>query len=92
MLPAVAFTFLAAAVDVYAGDRFQTANPATVATIAFSAATCVFIGIEVGRHGVSALRPLRTHGRDVIAINVTTVVTWLTIYFSLKYLNPLRST
>ncbi|MBO0821274.1 MAG: EamA family transporter, partial [Nocardiopsaceae bacterium] len=60
-----------------------------LAAISFSLTAAFFIVLETGRHGlVATLRPLRELRRDVLAINVTTAVTWLSMFYALKYLEP----
>ncbi|MEQ4303970.1 ATP-grasp domain-containing protein [Plantactinospora sp. B6F1] len=84
----VVFAFLTAVVNVYAGSVFQSLSPAGVAAISFSLACVLFTGIGLARHGLAALRPFVDQGRDVLAINVTTAVAWLTVLFSLQYIEP----
>lgn len=87
--PLLGYALLTAVVDVYAGNRLQQLSPISVAAIAFSLAAAALLGIDIARRGPArALRPLRTHRRDVIAINVITAVTWLTLLYALKYLEP----
>jgi drug/metabolite transporter (DMT)-like permease len=87
--PLLAFAVLSGAVDVYAGNRLQALSPLDVAAISFSLTAVFFLGGETARRGVAAaLRPLLTHRRDVIAINVSTAVTWLALLYALKYLEP----
>jgi drug/metabolite transporter (DMT)-like permease len=83
------YALLSAVVDVYAGNRLQQVNPISTAAVAFSLAAAGLLGIDIARRGAAAaLRPLRTHRRDIIAINVVTAVTWLTLLYALKYLEP----
>lgn len=86
--PLVAFAVLSAAVDVYAGNRLQAVDPGSVAALSFTVAAAVFLGAEVVRRGRAALRPLRTHRHDVAALNVTTALTWLSLLYALKWLEP----
>jgi drug/metabolite transporter (DMT)-like permease len=89
LLPLVGFTFLTAALDVYAGNQLQAHAPATVAAISFTLAAVFFLAVTVVRHGGAAtLRPLRAQRSDVIMINVTTAVTWLSMLYALKFLEP----
>ena len=84
----VGFAFLTAVVDVYAGSLFQSLAPAEVVAISFSLACVLFTGIGLARYGMAALRPFVDQRRDVLAINVTTAVAWLTVLFSLQYIEP----
>ncbi|HEX4817149.1 MAG TPA: DMT family transporter [Nonomuraea sp.] len=87
--PLIAYGFLMAAVDVYAGNRLQTVDPITVAAIAFTLAAAYFLAGEIGRKGLAgALRPVRGHRHDVIAINIVSAVTWLTLLYALRQLEP----
>ena len=89
VIPLVAFAAISAALDVYAGNRFQTVDPLTVTAISFTLAAAFFLTGEVLRTGAAtALRPLRTQRYDVIAINVTTAASWLGLFYALKYLEP----
>ncbi len=89
LAPLAGFTFLTAALDVYAGNQLQSHNPISVAAISFTLAAVFFLGGDMLRRGVRAsLSPLRTDRGDVVAINVTTAVTWLSMLVALKYLEP----
>ncbi|MGW7518206.1 EamA family transporter [Streptomyces sp. NPDC054796] len=87
--PILGFATLTAALDVYGGNKLQVISPETMAAISFSLAAVFFLGLEITRRGAAAtFRPMRTHSYDVTAINVTTAVTWLSMLYSLKYLEP----
>lgn len=86
--PAMGYAFLTAVVNVYAGSVFQTLSPITIAAISFSTAGILFLTLGAIRRGLGILAPLRSHARDVLALNVTTAAAWLTVLFSLKYLEP----
>jgi drug/metabolite transporter (DMT)-like permease len=87
--PLLGYALLTAVIDVYAGNRLQQLSPITVAAVAFSLAAAGLLGIDIARRGLrGAMRPVRTHRRDIIAINVITAVTWLTLLYALKYLEP----
>ena len=89
LVPLIPFVVVNAATDVYGGNRTQSINPIVLAAVSFTFAVVLFLGLDSGRRGVpSALRPFRTHRRDVIAINVMTAITWLTLLSALKYLEP----
>lgn len=88
-VPLAGFAFLTAALDVFAGNQLQAHDPATVAAISFTLATIFFLGGDMIRRGpAAALRPLRDNRYDVIMINVTTAVTWLSMLYALKFLEP----
>jgi drug/metabolite transporter (DMT)-like permease len=86
--PLVAFSVLSAAVDVYAGNRLQAVDPGSVAALSFTVTTALFVGAELGRRGRAALRPVRAHAYDVAALNITTALTWLSLLYALKWLEP----
>lgn len=89
LYPLLGFALLTAALDVFAGNQLQSHRPATLAAISFTLATTMFLGAACRRQGVGdTLRPLRTHRSDVVMINVTTAVTWLSMLFALKLLEP----
>uniref|UniRef100_A0AAU2VFC9 DMT family transporter n=1 Tax=Streptomyces sp. NBC_00003 TaxID=2903608 RepID=A0AAU2VFC9_9ACTN len=89
LLPLTSFAFLTAALDVFAGNQLQAHSPATVAAISFTLATVFFLGGGMIRQGVTAtLRPIRDNRYDVIMINVTTAVTWLSMLYALRFLEP----
>jgi drug/metabolite transporter (DMT)-like permease len=89
LFPLLGFSLLTAALDVFAGNQLQENDPASVAAISFTLAAAFFCGGAIIRQGGAAtLRPLRTHRYDVIMINVTTAVTWLSMLFALKFLEP----
>jgi drug/metabolite transporter (DMT)-like permease len=89
LMPLSAFVLLNAAADVYAGNRTQSVSPIAIAAVSFTIAAVLFLLLNAGHRGVAAtFRPFRTHRHDVVAINISTGVTWLTLLFSLKYLEP----
>jgi drug/metabolite transporter (DMT)-like permease len=90
LVPLIGFVVLNAATDVYAGNKTQSVSPITIAAVSFTIAAVIFVALNalVTRGLGAALRPARTHKYDTIMINVTTAVTWLTLLFSLKYLEP----
>jgi drug/metabolite transporter (DMT)-like permease len=86
--PLVGFAALSAAVDVYAGNRLQAVDPGSLAALSFTVTAVLFAGTELVRRGRAALSPLRTHPYDVAALNVTTALTWLSLLYALKWLEP----
>jgi drug/metabolite transporter (DMT)-like permease len=89
VVPLLAFAALSALVDVYTGNRLQKLSPLSVAAISFTLTAAFFLGGDILRRGAAAaLRPLRTHRYDVIAINVSTAVTWISLLYALEYLEP----
>ncbi len=84
----LAYAFLSASVDVYAGHQEQSLDPIAVGAISFSLAALVFLVPDGIRRGWETLRPLRTHPCDVTALNVSIAVTWLFLLYALKMLEP----
>ncbi|WP_370969329.1 EamA family transporter [Amycolatopsis sp. cg9] len=89
VLPLTGFAALTAALDVFAGNQLEQLRPATVAAVSFGLAAVVFLGFALLRDGAAAtFRPVRELRGDVVMINVTTAVTWLSMLFALRYLEP----
>jgi drug/metabolite transporter (DMT)-like permease len=88
LTPLIAFVVLNAATDVYAGNMTQSVSPIAIAAVAFTLAALVFLGLDVTRRGAAAFRPRSGHRHDIIALNVCTALTWLTLLYSLKLLEP----
>ncbi|MFI6848733.1 EamA family transporter [Kitasatospora sp. NPDC050467] len=87
--PLLGYAALTAALDVYAGNRLQSVDPLALAAVSFTLAAAFFLGLESVRNGpAQALRPLRAHRGDVLAVNLSTAVTWLSMLYALKYLEP----
>jgi drug/metabolite transporter (DMT)-like permease len=88
-LPLLGFAAFTAALDVYAGNQLQAHSPVTLAAVSFALATTFFLGLDIARRGPAAiLRGLRRNRSDVIALNLTTAVTWLSMLYALKFLEP----
>ncbi len=77
------YPVLSAVVDVYAGHGEQALDPAVVAAVAFTLTVVIFTV-----PGKTALPELRGHWRDVAALNVTTALTWISLLYALKFLEP----
>ncbi|WP_437935588.1 EamA family transporter [Sorangium sp. So ce341] len=89
MLPLLLFAAFSAALDIYAGNQLQELSPIHVAAISFTLAAALFISGLIARRGAAAaFLPLRTHRRDVVVINLSTAVGWLSMLFALKHLEP----
>ena len=89
VVPLLVFALLTAALDVFAGNQFTRHSPISVAAISFTLAGVFFVTMDVVRRGPRAvMRPMRVHRYDVVMINVTTAVTWLSMLYALKFLEP----
>lgn len=87
VLPLLAYAVLTAAMDVYAGNRLEVVSPAGIAAVSFTLVMVFFTTVEVRRHG-SRRKVLAAHRRDLVAINITTALTWLSTFYALVYLEP----
>jgi drug/metabolite transporter (DMT)-like permease len=88
VLPLLGYAVLTAGMDVYAGNRFKHVSPASIAAVSFTLATVFFLAIELRRYGARRLALLSEHRRDLVAINFTTALTWLSTFYALDYLEP----
>ena len=83
------FTVLSALVDVFAGNRLQHTDPGSVAAVAFTAVGVVFCATAAAR---TRWRPLlavaRRHSRDLLALNLATAVTWVSLLYALDWMEP----
>jgi drug/metabolite transporter (DMT)-like permease len=98
------YPVLSAVVDVYAGHGEQTLDPAVVAAVAFTLTVALFAVLGAAALRVSArathapggpsglapgpVRALRAHPADVLAINISTALTWISLLYALKFLEP----
>lgn len=84
-----AYAALSAAFDVYAAERVQQYSPMTLAALSFGLVTVLFLGTDLVRRGPGeVLRPVRARRGDVLALNATTAVGWLTMLYALIHLEP----
>jgi len=88
VLPLLAYAVLTAAMDVYAGNRFEMVSPASIAAVSFTVTMVFFMAVEWRQRGVRQLGALSAHRRDLVAINITTALTWLATFYALDYLEP----
>ncbi|MER7763542.1 DMT family transporter [Streptomyces sp. NPDC097619] len=89
ILPLLGYAVLTAAMDVYAGNRFEVVSPAGIAAVSFTLTMVFFMGVEGPRRGPAEWRgTIGTHRRDLVAINITTALTWLSTFYALEYLEP----
>jgi drug/metabolite transporter (DMT)-like permease len=89
IIPLLGYAVLTAAMDVYAGNRFEVVSPASIAAVSFTLTMLFFAAVEGPRRGAQQWRATVTaHCRDIVAINITTMLTWLSTFYALKYLEP----
>ncbi|WP_226961372.1 MULTISPECIES: DMT family transporter [Streptomyces] len=90
VLPLLVYAVLAAAMDVYAGNRFEVVSPAAIAAVSFTLAVAFFAVLVAARRRWHPAEPgaLTTHRADLVAINVTTALTWLSTFYALDHLEP----
>jgi drug/metabolite transporter (DMT)-like permease len=80
------YPVLSAVVDVYTGHTEQSLDPAVVAAVAFTLTVAIF---AVSRASKTPPGPrCGSHLRDVAALNLTTALTWITLLYALKFLEP----
>src|ERR1700728_2497558 len=98
------YPVLSAVVDVYAGRGEQALDPAVVAAVAFTLTVTLFAVMGVAALGATVratyspggrggptpgpVRTLRAHPADVLAINISTALTWISLLYALKFLEP----
>ncbi|MFI0777326.1 EamA family transporter [Streptomyces sp. NPDC021212] len=84
-----AYAALSAGFDVYAGERVQQYSPMTLAAVSFALVTVVFLGWSLVTQGpAEVLRPARARCSDILALNATTAIGWLTMLYALVRLEP----
>lgn len=83
----VAFVCLAAVRDVYLGGLFQRTSPLRVAVVAFTLCTLVLLPIALLRARASLMVLLRQSG-DLLWVNVTSALAWLTFFAALRLIEP----
>ncbi len=87
-LASLAFTTLASVRDVYFGGVFQSTSPLGVAVVAFTLCSLLFLPIALARSPES-FRVLRLRWRDLLGINVTTGLAWISFFYALRTIEPL---
>ena len=87
-LTSLAFTALAAVRDVYFAAVFQRVSPLLVGVVAFSLCSIVFLPIALARSSASVVRLLR-RPRDLVWVNVTTALAWISFFYALQTVEPL---
>ena len=87
-LASLAFTILASVRDVYFGGVFQSTSPLGVAAVAFTLCSLLFLPIALARSPAS-FRVLRHRWRELLGINVTTGLAWISFFFALRTIEPL---
>ncbi len=88
LAPLAAFAFFSAAVDVYAGDVLQRIDPMVLAALSFTAVGVISVIVNEVRGPGGTWAKMRRYPGDVIALNLTTAATWLSLLYALKYVEP----
>src|SRR5262245_11815650 len=83
----LAFVFLSAFRDVFFADQLRAAPFFAVALIAFTTCTVVFLGLAVMERE-RTLRVVFADRRTFVLVNLSTAVSWLQYFGSLRYLEP----
>src|SRR5262245_22877440 len=84
----VGFVCLAAVRDVYLGGVFQRITPLLIAIVAFTLCTVVFLPAAIVSSRKS-LAVLRHRLGDLLWVNITTAIAWITFIYGLKLIEPL---
>ena len=73
--------------DVYFSRTFQTWSPLDVAALTFTISTLVFLTVALARdrHGLVALA---RWPREIVAINATSAIAWISFFYALQSLEP----
>lgn len=78
-----------AAKEVYAGHLVQRVDPFALAALCFAVAAVVFNLIRrISARAVAPPLPSERPVRLIVALNVTTMMSWLSIYYALRYTQP----
>ncbi|WP_018681657.1 DMT family transporter [Actinokineospora enzanensis] len=88
LVPLLGYAVLTAAMDVYAGNQFESVSPAGIAAVSFTLTMLFFLAVQGRRVRSAGPGELHAHRRDLVAINITTAVTWLATLYALAYLEP----
>src|SRR5919201_154444 len=85
---AFAFVCFASVRDVYLCGLFQRLSPLTVAIVAFTLCSVVFVPIALVRnpHG---LRTVLRHPAKLFWVNATSAVAWISFFYALRMTEPL---
>lgn len=87
-LASLAFATLASLRDVYFGCVFQSTSPLGVAGVAFLLCTALFLPIALAR-SADSFRVLRHRWRELVGINLTTGMAWISFFYALRTVEPL---
>ena len=73
--------------DVYFSRTFQRWSPLDVAALTFTISTLVFMAVALlrDRHGLLALA---RWPREIVAINATSAIAWISFFYALQSLEP----
>ena len=88
LFAAFAFTCLASVRDVYFGGLFQSTSPLGVAVVAFTLCSALFLPIALVRSRPS-FRRLAERPRELLWVNATTALAWLSFFYALRTIEPL---
>lgn len=81
------FNFLGAFQEVYLGNLFQQVDPLLVMVTTFTITALFFLVIEV-RNLPKLLSTIKSQWKTVLAVNVSTTLSWVGFFMALKYLEP----
>jgi len=81
------FDFLAAGRAVYVGNLVQGIPPLQVAFWTFTIAAGFFLLLHLPKLG-ALFQKVRENRKNVVAVTLTTAISWLTYFYALKHLEP----
>jgi len=82
------FVCLASVRDVYLGGLFQRVSPLLLAIVAFSLCSVIFLPIAVAK-SPDSFRTLRGRLRQLLWVNVTTGLAWVSFFHALRTTEPM---
>ncbi|MDV2998813.1 MAG: hypothetical protein N5P05_000419 [Chroococcopsis gigantea SAG 12.99] len=83
----LSFSIFTAALDVYAGHVLQQIEVSILVFICFTTTAAIFFTKETLQKN-NVFRFIAKHPQDVWALNITTAISWLGLFYALKYLEP----
>lgn len=83
----LAFALIGAAQEVYLGNLFQEYDPIFVLFYTFLI-TAIFFVIANLKNLPELIKGIRKVAKEVLIINLTTFVSWVSFFLSLKYIEP----
>jgi len=86
-LASLAFAGLASVRDVYLGGLFQRWSPLDFTLVAFGLCALIFFPVALAR-SPDSLRRLARHPAEVLWVNATTALAWISFFYALRAIEP----